>query len=205
MERVIVATDDGRIFGAVADNGGEAVMVEGDFFSGSDRVAAAARNIEAEIVLNIQGDEPLIRPEVIDAVVGKLAENDKALMSSACCKIESEAEFNDPNVVKVVLAVDGRALYFSRSPIPFSASHTGETNSRLVGIRHRHIGVYGFRAGFLQRFAALKPSLLERAEGLEQLRALENGIDIYCAIEDQPFSGIDTPADISRAEKMLGG
>ncbi len=205
IEKIMVATDDRRIFDTVVGHGGEAVMVEGDFASGSDRVAAAARKIKAEIVLNIQGDEPLIRPEIIDAVIGQLIENENVSMSSACCKMEGEAGLDDPNVVKAVLAKDGKALYFSRSPIPFSADHNKETDAKRNRIWYRHIGVYGFRYDFLQRFAALKPSELEIAEGLEQLRALENGFDIYCAIERQPFSGIDTPADISRAEKMLGG
>lgn len=205
LARVVVATDDERILEVVEEYGGEAILTRGDFACGSDRVAAAARNFSADIVLNIQGDEPLIRPEVLDQVVEILSDNDRAVMSSVCCRIKEEIEYHDPNVVKVTLGINGRALYFSRSPIPYLALHSESAGRRhLRDICYRHIGVYGFRYDFLQKFAALKQTQLELAESLEQLRALEHGYDIYCAVTEQPFSGIDTPADLEKAEKLLG-
>jgi 3-deoxy-manno-octulosonate cytidylyltransferase (CMP-KDO synthetase) len=196
---VIVATDDERIAEAATGAGAEAVMT-GECPSGTDRVAAAiAGRGEWEIVVNVQGDEPLLAGDNIDVLVGGLLGDAEAPMSTLCRPLEAE-RVEDPNAVKVVRDVRGRALYFSRSPIPYPRHR--EMAWRLWRL---HLGIYGFRREALERFVALPPSELEQAEGLEQLRALENGISILVLDAPHPAFGVDTPEDLRRVEKILNG
>lgn len=202
LDDVVVATDDQRIYDTVEANGGKVVMTNGNFTCGSERVAHVARDFKADIYINIQGDEPLISPLVIEKTANVLIDNPKALMSSACSKISSYEELNNPNIVKVVLDKNNRALYFSRSRIPWFNEKDKEVSLRTLPI-YRHFGIYGFTAEFLQTYVKLGQSVLERIESLEQLRVLESGYDIYCVIASQIFSGIDTQEDLFKAEQIL--
>lgn len=190
LERVIVATDDERIRGAVEAFGGEAVMTAGDHRCGTDRIAEAAGRLDlsdGDVVINIQGDEPEIPPECIEALVDALEAGD-APMATLATPIDAETATN-PNRVKVVLARDGSAMYFSRARIPFDRDGTGDVGCLW------HLGVYAYRAGFLKRFTDLSPTPAEQAEKLEQLRALEHGERIAVAVVDYDGIGIDTPED----------
>ena len=199
VDHVIVATDDRRIADAAAAAGAEAVMT-GECPSGTDRVAAAvAGRDEWEIVINVQGDEPLLSGDNIDVLVEGLAADGEAGMSTLCRPLEPERA-EDPNAVKVVRDLRGRALYFSRSPIPYPRHR--EAAWKLWRL---HLGIYGFRRDALEEFVALPPSALEQAEGLEQLRALENGIPILVLDAPHPAFGVDTPEDLERVEKIING
>lgn len=202
VDEIIVATDDNRIADTVTKHGGKAVIIREKFTCGSERVAAVAKDLKADIVLNIQGDEPLLSPEVIDKVAGCLIDRPRAVMSTACSPFLDMVNIDNPDIVKVVLAKDRRALYFSRSRIPWTAEKSSPGSPTHTNI-YRHIGVYGFTPKFLQTFASLKRTPLETAEGLEQLRALENGYDIYCVICSHIALGIDTQEDLLKAEKIL--
>ena len=198
VERVLVATDDDRIAAAVRGFGGEAVMTRPDHPSGTDRVAEAVRGQAAELVVNLQGDEPVFDAKAVDELVRLMASDPTIEMGTLAHPIQSEAELNDatgPN--KVVLDQAGFALYFSRAPIPYR---------RQPGLVTplRHIGIYVFRAPFLQRFAALPPTPLERTETLEQLRALEHGVRIRVLVTPHASLGVDTPADLERLAAHLG-
>jgi len=196
---VAVATDDERIRQAVVAHGHRALMTRADHSSGTDRIAEAAAALglgETDIVVNVQGDEPLIEPALIASVAQALAGDAAASMATACHPIRDEATIANPNVVKVVLDAAGHALYFSRSRIPYPREPGG--------IWYRHAGIYAYRVGFLQRFARLEPAPLERAESLEQLRALWHGHRIavaVCAEEIAP--GVDTPADLEAVRARL--
>jgi len=194
---VIVATDDERIAQAAERAGAEPVMT-GYCASGTDRVAAAvAGRGKWELVVNIQGDEPLLSGRNVDVLVEGLLADGGAPMSTLCRPLEVERS-EDPNAVKVVRDARGRALYFSRSPIPYPRD--AEAAARLWRL---HLGIYGFRREALERFVALPPSELELAEGLEQLRALENGIPILVLDAPHPAFGVDTPEDLRRAEEII--
>lgn len=194
--RVAVATDDERIARAVREHGFEAVMTRSDHASGTDRLAEAARHLglaDDETVVNVQGDEPLIEPQLVARVAAVLAGDAEAAIATACCPIRERGEFEDPNTVKVVLDARGRALYFSRAPIPFP---------RDGALRHayRHIGLYAYRVAFLARYAAVAPAPLEAIEQLEQLRALWLGHPIAVVPWDGPAArGVDTAADLAAA------
>jgi len=197
LSDLLVATDDERIRAAVFAFGGKAVMTSRRRRTGTERSAEACRRIPADIVVNIQGDEPFLRPETIDRVVGELARDPSVLMATARTEIEDAQELNDPNTVKVVTDAGGWALYFSRSLIP-----AGGTAPR--GRTYKHIGIYGCRKDFLLRLVRLPPSRLERRERLEQLRALENGYRIKVITVRSGTVGIDTPEDLARAREMIG-
>jgi len=192
LERVIVATDDKRILQAAQDFGAEARMTSSSHRSGTDRVAEVAREINASVVINIQGDEPLIKGEAIDELVEALQDEDIP-MATLAVKEDDLNLLNDSNVVKVVPDKDGFALYFSRSPLPFQASD----------YFWRHIGIYGYQKDFLQKLFRIPPSRLEKTEKLEQLRALESGYRIK--IIENKFStlSVDLPEDIIRVENLL--
>ncbi len=192
LERIIVATDDKRILQAAQDFGAEARMTSSSHRSGTDRVAEVAREINTSVVINIQGDEPLIKGEAIDELVEALQDKDIP-MATLAVKEDDLNLLNDSNVVKVVPDKDGFALYFSRSPLPFQASD----------YFWRHIGIYGYQKDFLQKFCRIPPSRLEKTEKLEQLRALENGYRIK--IIENKFStlSVDLPEDIIRVENLL--
>jgi 3-deoxy-manno-octulosonate cytidylyltransferase (CMP-KDO synthetase) len=195
-ERVIVATDDERIGAAVREFGGIAVMTSPAHPSGTDRVAEAARGTTAELVVNLQGDEPIFDAKAVDELVGLMADDPSIEMGTLAHPIRDDAELMDVNANKVVLDQAGYALYFSRSPIPYR---------RQAGLVTplRHIGIYIFRAPFLQRFASLAPTPLERTETLEQLRALEHGVRIRVLVTPHPSLGVDTPADLERLAGQL--
>lgn len=198
LAKVVVATDDERIAEVVRGFGGEVVMTAVDHPSGTDRLAEAVANFpEATHVLNIQGDEPLIEPELVDELARAMKEEPALEMITAANVFEDEAALNDPNVVKVVLDVHGYALYFSRSPLPFQRNR----ESDLTLLRHK--GIYGYRRDFLMKFVSWPPSVLERAESLEQLRALENGAKIRVQLTSDASIGLDTPEQVAQIEAML--
>jgi 3-deoxy-manno-octulosonate cytidylyltransferase (CMP-KDO synthetase) len=199
LDRVVVLTDDERIADAVAGFGGEWEMTPADCASGTDRIAWAARRWGAvAAVINIQGDEPLIDPEEISVVAGHLAAHPGDPVVTLATAATPE-EMDNPNAVKVVLARDGAALYFSRAPIPYPrAPRHADAAAPL-----KHLGIYGYQREALLRLAALAPTPLERSESLEQLRALENGIPIRVLIVERGSFGVDTAEDLERVERLL--
>lgn len=200
--KLIVATDDGRIRNAATELGVEVVMTRSDHPSGTDRIAEAIRDVEADVVVNIQGDEPAIAPALIDELAYFLATNRDWDMATAAAPIEDVAEVQKPSVVKVVWDHDGRALYFSRSVIP----HLREKDSGVTGrdpLYWRHIGIYAYRRTFLQKLVATPPCLLEKVEKLEQLRALYLGCRMKVLRARDIGIGVDTPEDIKKAEAAL--
>jgi 3-deoxy-manno-octulosonate cytidylyltransferase (CMP-KDO synthetase) len=200
--RVIVATDDQRIADALSTSKCEVCLTREDHISGSDRLAEVVNKLaidDDEIIVNVQGDEPAIPARLIIEVAASLAQAPQAVMSTAAHKIKSVADFNNPNVVKVVFDQSGRALYFSRSPIPYSKV------AREIGAdAWHHIGIYAYRAGFLKRYHALAASKLEIAESLEQLRVMDNGesIMVHC-IDYHAGVGVDTAEDLVVARELL--
>jgi 3-deoxy-manno-octulosonate cytidylyltransferase (CMP-KDO synthetase) len=198
LERVIVATDDLRIAEAVHRFGGEAVLTRSDHPSGTDRVAEVAASLtEAEIIVNLQGDEPEISAHALNQVVELVDAHDDVAMATLATPIRSEAVYRDPSCVKVVFTSAGRALYFSRSPIPFHRD--GPVCASAAGpMAYLHLGLYAYRRSFLLGLSALPPSPLEMAEKLEQLRVLEAGYAIAVGIVEEPSIGIDTPEDYRR-------
>jgi len=201
VERVVVATDDARVATAVAGFGGEAVMTSPAHPSGTDRVAEVARRIGAEIVVNLQGDEPLIDPQVVEQAIEPLLAEAVVVMSTLCTRLHDEAQWRDPNVVKVVRAANGDALYFSRAPIP----HPREATPVDACPVYKHLGLYGYRADFLERLTELPPSPLEQVERLEQLRVLEAGYRIRVVETAHDTIGVDTPDDLERVRVLVVG
>jgi 3-deoxy-manno-octulosonate cytidylyltransferase (CMP-KDO synthetase) len=197
MDPVVIATDSEEVAAAVRECGIPVVMTSPDCPSGSDRVREVARQIDADIYVNIQGDEPTLTPEFFPPLLRLFdrPEVEVATLAVSC----PPGEFADPNAVKVVTAPDGRALYFSRATIPFDRDRAGFTGYR------KHLGIYAYRKAALERFAALPPSPLERIERLEQLRLLENGIALYVADAPGDTIGVDTEEDLARAEAALKG
>ena len=207
---VTVATDDSRIDSAVRSAGGRAVMTSTDHQSGSDRIAEACRILgleEGAVVVNVQGDEPEMPPELINQVAELLIGSTDADMATLCTPVESDSEFIDSSVVKVVLNEAGRALYFSRAPIPWTRSDGGSallSDAWQAGLRH--LGIYAYQCGYIQKFSARGPCPLESRERLEQLRALWHGESIACATARvPPPPGIDTPGDMERARRRMAG
>jgi 3-deoxy-manno-octulosonate cytidylyltransferase (CMP-KDO synthetase) len=193
LDEVIVATDDAEILAEVRSFGGKAVLTPATFSSGTDRVAYAAQESAAEIIVNLQGDEPLLTPEAIDRLIEALEADPGAEMATLAVVKRDPGELRDGNIVKVVPSGDGRALYFSRQPL--AASQDGSF--------FKHVGVYAFRAGALGRFCRLEASALEKAERLEQLRALENGMAIRVVLIAEDTIAVDTPSDIAKVEARL--
>ena len=198
---IIIATDFKKILDAAEANGIKAVMTHVNHTSGTDRIAEVAQTLawnDDDIVVNVQGDEPLIDPELINAVAAHLAQskdakNNELGMATACHAIHDEANLLNPNIVKVVLEANGNALYFSRSPIPYPRDELYKQHIQA----YRHIGIYAYKVGFLKKYATLTPSNLEKIESLEQLRVLHHGYKIGVAItQDAPASGVDTQADL---------
>ena len=201
---VLVATDDARIADAVRGFGGEARMTSPGCTSGTDRVAEAARGLSEEIIINLQGDEPMMDPSVIDAVAGPLLTDPVVSMGTAAIVQEDPEEFLSPSVVKVVTSSIGHALYFSRNPIPHVREARGDSGSTLHSFPFlRHLGIYGYRREALLQLVQWPVSALEQVEKLEQLRALENGLQIAVVrVSDEGF-GVDTPEDVARIEQIL--
>jgi 3-deoxy-manno-octulosonate cytidylyltransferase (CMP-KDO synthetase) len=187
---IVIATDDERIQAAAEDFGARVTMTGSDHLSGTDRVAEVASASTATFVVNIQGDEPLIEPLAIDAAILGLLENDLIPMGTLMKRIERPAEITDPNVVKVVTGGDGNALYFSRSPIPYVRDPGAESTAYF-----KHLGLYVYQREFLLSYPDLPVGPLERAERLEQLRAIENGFKIRVVETEYESLGIDTPED----------
>ena len=208
LSDVIVATDDERVKAVVESFGGKCVLTSPEHPSGTDRVAEVARQLDCDVVVNIQGDEPLISPEAIDAAVQPFFSDPTLKMTTLATPIADESEYLNPNVVKVVIDRDGFALYFSRSPLPFfrPKGKMGEVPQFSLpedAPFHplRHIGLYAYRREFLLQFAQWAPTNLERSEGLEQLRALEHGVRIKVVVTPYRSVGVDTPEDLERLER----
>lgn len=217
---VIVATDDHRIVEAVERFGGHVCLTRATHQSGTDRIAEVAEGLDCPIVVNIQGDEPLIEPAAIDAAVAPFGREPELQMSTLRYRLEDEAEALDPNVVKVVVDRNGYALYFSRAPIPFVGERQPSSFTRVgappptrsprgfalgdgSGLFYKHIGLYVYRRDFLLRFARLEPTPLERSERLEQLRALEHGFRIRAVETRHDSIGVDSEADLERVRQLV--
>jgi len=198
MDELMIATDDDRVRDAVESCGRRAVMTSPSLQSGTDRVAIVAERFDYDLVVNIQGDEPLIKGAMIDALVEALAAEESVPMATLGHPI-SEEEADDPNAVKVVTDLRGRALYFSRAKIPFVRRPPHEGAQSYF----KHIGIYGYRRDFLLKFAALPPSPLELVEGLEQLRALEYGFPIRVVETPYRIQGVDTQEDLEKVKAAL--
>jgi 3-deoxy-manno-octulosonate cytidylyltransferase (CMP-KDO synthetase) len=200
VSQVLVATDDERIRSAVQAFGGQAVMTRSDHRSGTERVAeVAATHGDAAIIVNVQGDEPLIEPAAIEAAIDAIVSDDTVNIATLAVPISSPADIMDPNVVKTVLDFDGNALYFSRAPIPWVRDRGGSVHARHL----KHLGLYAFRRAALLEFATFPQGDLERIEQLEQLRWLENGYRIRVAETQFDSISVDMPEDVARVEELL--
>ena len=201
VSRVLVATDDDRIARVVTAFGGEAIMTSGTHPTGTDRLAEVAAGLDCDIIVNVQGDEPLVTPAMIEHVMAPLAADATAVMSSLRTRLTSRAEYLDPNVVKVVVDRHDVALYFSRAPIPYARDATPQDDPPASA--WRHIGMYAYRRAFLGIYTSLPPTPLEQGERLEQLRALEHGYRII--VPETPYRsvGVDTPSDLAEVEAMV--
>ena len=203
LNSIVIATDDMRIASAAFDWGAEVALTSTKHGSGTNRVAEVARKTKRfAYVVNIQGDEPLIDPRLIDRLVEKLRTDPKVSVVTAAHPFKNPADAFSPHQVKVVLDLRGNALYFSRAPIPYQPSTSGGRSRRHLSL-FRHQGIYGFRRETLLRFVRWKPSPLERAESLEQLRALENGVKVHVLVTAIGSPGIDTPEDAIALEQKL--
>ena len=206
LDEVLVATDDERIVKAVQEHGGVAVMTPSELPSGTDRIACALKNrlgadfADDDILVNIQGDEPLIDPALIDNLVAKMRSGDYE-MATAVTPIKTLKDYEAKTVVKVVLAKDDSALYFSRAPIPCDRDHTPDVAGSELYVRH--LGIYAYRGGFLKRYIVEPQCALEKTEKLEQLRALYMGARIAVVRTDDEGVGVDTPEDAERVAKLL--
>lgn len=200
---IVIATDFEKIVSVANDYGFKALMTRVNHVSGTDRIAEVAINLgwaDDNIVVNVQGDEPLIDPKLIQEVAAHLAKSQDAVMATACHAITDEAALLNPNIVKVVIDANGNALYFSRAPIPYPRDDAHKTNIQA----HRHIGIYAYRVGFLKKYAELAVTELEKIESLEQLRVLRNGYKIGIAItENAPASGVDTQEDLDYVRSVF--
>ncbi len=200
VDDIIIATDDARIAEAAAGFGARAVITSPDHPSGTDRIAEVARSFpDHRVIINVQGDEPLISPALIDELAVALRRDPQVRMITAAAPIHDPAQVTDPNIVKVVFDVHGDSLYFSRSPLPY-------VRHAHAGVRHyRHLGIYGFQRSFLFQFVAWPPSRLEMTESLEQLRAVENGVRLRIVLTDELSPGVDTPEQAEAIERQLLG
>lgn len=209
--RVVVATDDPRIVDACQAFGAEALMTRVEHNSGTDRLAEVATQLgldDRAIVVNVQGDEPMIPPSIIDQVAANLAAHPEAGIATLAEPLEDVAALFNPNVVKVIHDLNGLALTFSRAPLPWARDAFARDRDQLpAGVPYRrHIGIYAYRAGFLHDFVAWGPCWLESTESLEQLRALWHGVRIHVADAlEAPPTGVDTPEDLERVRRLLGG
>ncbi len=206
--QVVVATDDERIVEAAKQYGYFAMLTRADHVSGTDRIAEVASREDwpdDAIVVNVQGDEPLIDPALISEVAVTLASNKEAVMATACHGIQAKADFVNPNIVKVVLDKQRHALYFSRAPIPYPRdTFTGDADLPLDMPVYRHIGIYAYRAKFLSQYAHIPPAAIEQYESLEQLRVLYQGYKIAVAVTDNaPVTGVDTECDLAYVRSVM--
>ena len=194
VEKTVVATDDERVKRAVEEDGGEAVMTRKDHNSGTDRLAEYP---DMNLVINVQGDEPLIEPNVIDRLAAAFDDDEDLMMATVKARMYDEEDMRNPNNVKVVTDKDGYALYFSRSLMPYPRE---DTDCPV----YKHIGIYAYRRDFLLKYAKMPQTMLEKTESLEQLRALENGFRIKVIESDANFVGVDTAEDLSRVNEIYG-
>jgi 3-deoxy-manno-octulosonate cytidylyltransferase (CMP-KDO synthetase) len=209
--RVIIATDDARIMEAAANFGAQACMTDPDHPSGTDRleqVVGAVGLGDQDIVVNVQGDEPLIPPALIDQVAANLAQHERAGIATLCEPISAAADVHNPNAVKVVFDQQGYALYFSRAPIPWARDHFSDDLQTLpdTAAWHRHIGIYAYRCAFLRRYVQWPPAPLEQVERLEQLRAMYHGVPIHVAVASEAVpAGVDTREDLEAVRARFRG
>jgi len=198
LDDIIVATDNKEIYQTVINNQGKAKMTSDQHRSGTDRIAEVARNLDCDLIINIQGDEPLIKKEMIEKAVEPFYEYNRIKMATLKKKIEKKEEIENPNVVKVVTDKQNNALYFSRAPLPFM----NNKNREDLNI-YKHIGLYVYSRDFLLEYTEMEPTLLEKTESLEQLRVLENGYQIKVIETSYETIGVDRPEDIKAVEKIL--
>jgi len=212
IDRVIVATDDQRVYDCVSSAGEEAMITRRDHRTGTDRLAEVAEKLDSGIIVNVQGDEPLIVPATIESAITPLLADASILMSTTSEPIESTGDLLDPNVVKVIVDRDGLAISFSRNPIPFpraavlehgSIQKALEAEPELLKLYSKHTGLYVYRRRFLLKYAGLTPTPIEQAEALEQMRVLEYGFKIKVVRVTQPSIGVDTPEDLERVRRMV--
>ena len=207
VDSVVVATDDERIMQAVTSFGGQCRMTRADHETGTDRLAEAATQVDSDIIVNVQGDEPLIAPEMIDQAIRPFLDDASLRMGTLKTRIRCLHDFLSPNVVKVVTGRDGNALYFSRSPLPFFRDKWQDLKDESFAsgklLCYKHVGLYVFRRDFLVEYAAMEPTFLEVSEKLEQLRALENGIAIRVVETEFESIGVDTPEDLVKARERF--
>ena len=196
---VVVATDDARIVTAVERFGGIARLTRSTHRSGTDRLAEVAEDLACDIVINVQGDEPLVDPRTLDELVAPLEADPALKMATVRRRITDPEDYTNPHVVKVVVDADGNALYFSRSPVPFL--RVPDPQAAIPA--YKHLGLYAYRRSFLLAFARLQPTPLELAESLEQLRALEHGFRIRTVETEYDSIGVDTPEDLERARRLM--
>ena len=199
LDDLIIASDSDLVIEKARSFGARVVLTAAHHPSGSDRVAEAAQSLDADVIINIQGDEPLIDPKAIDALAGVMKEDPGCVMSTLIKTIERESELNDPHVVKVVVDKDKNALYFSRSVIPYNRDGIGASDLPY----YKHLGIYAYRKDFLLNFVKLPKSSLEKIEQLEQLRVLEAGYKIKTVLTDTPMISVDTEADLIRVREFL--
>jgi 3-deoxy-manno-octulosonate cytidylyltransferase (CMP-KDO synthetase) len=205
VDRVIVATDDARIVSVVEGFGGEVVLTRADHPTGTDRLAEVAAAIDSELIVNVQGDEPLIDPRMVDQAIAPLLENRQIQMGTLAGRIDQLEDFYNHNVVKVVKSQSGMALYFSRAPIPWPRDLSPEQLAAALpqlGL-FRHIGLYVYRRKLLLEYPSWPKTPLEILENLEQLRALERGVGLYVAETEFSCHGVDTPADLGRVSVLM--
>lgn len=206
-KQVIIATDDQRILDTLKQRGHQAVMTRTNHMSGTDRIAEVAQHqgwAEDAIVVNVQGDEPLIEASLIIEVANALANSKDAVMATACHAIDNQADFINPNIVKVVLDAANNALYFSRAPIPFPRDSFANAVLPFGLPLYRHIGIYAYRTKFLKAYAHLEPASIEQLESLEQLRVLYHGHKIAVAVTPHaPAAGVDTQADLEKVRNLM--
>lgn len=205
ISRVIVATDDPRIADAVSMIGGEVIMTSRDHETGTDRLAEVAANLDSDIIVNVQGDEPLIDPAMIDQALQPFLEEDDLQMGTVKTRIKCLHDFLSPNVVKVVTDNRGNALYFSRSPLPFFRDKWKDLKDESFSsgklLCYKHVGLYVYRRDFLLKFASMPATFLEISEKLEQLRAIENGVTIRVVETEFESIGVDTPDDLLKVQE----
>jgi 3-deoxy-manno-octulosonate cytidylyltransferase (CMP-KDO synthetase) len=199
LGQVFVATDHQGIADVARENGAEVRMTRSDHESGSDRLAEAIADIDCDIVINVQGDEPLIDPAAIRAVVSPFAQQTNLQMATLAHPIREAADFDDPNVVKLICNAAGHAMYFSRASIPFPRNQAALEASDML----QHVGLYAYRKDFLLKYSTLEPCKAEKIEQLEQLRVLHHGYPIAVTVGDFHCLGVDTPDDLKRAEELL--
>ena len=201
VDSIVVATDDERILEEVVAFGGEAMMTRRSHGSGSERAAEVARRKKAGLIINVQGDEPLLEPKAIEQLIQGMRKDKRIGIGTLANPIRNKDDFFDPNVVKVTLDHRGCALYFSRAAIPFLRDRRSKNSFPAPAFRH--VGIYGYRNAVLQKWVRMKPTRLERMEKLEQLRALENGLEIKVFLTDYEAIGVDVPSDMKKVERIL--